>query len=154
MQPTNSRLRAAFSFQENPMTQIYAMPVPEHRRVECSARRFGAAFSFSVEPLVYVWAGRLAPDYDGGYWEFYCLCNGGFYMAPAADREFEVVAPNGFVGRLSSDALGIAACLYAFSHASFSAETALAEACAVHYHQLRDYALQHSQADQLLRLTD
>jgi hypothetical protein len=139
MQPTNSRLRAAFSFQENPMTQIYAMPVPEHRR---------------VEPLVYVWAGRLAPDYDGGYWEFYCLCNGGFYMAPAADREFEVVAPNGFVGRLSSDALGIAACLYAFSHASFSAETALAEACAVHYHQLRDYALQHSQADQLLRLTD
>jgi hypothetical protein len=136
------------------MNQIYAMPVPEHRRVECSARRFGAAFSFSVEPLVYGWAGRLAPDYDGGYWDFFCLCNGGFYMAPAADREFEVIAPNGFVGRLSSDALGIAACLYAFSHGSFGTPGELADACAVHYHQLRDYALQHPAAGKLLAAID
>jgi Antirestriction protein len=75
-------------------------------------------------------------------------------MAPGADRVFEVVAPNGFVGRLSSDALGIAACLYAFSHGSFGEAGDLAESCAVHYHQLREYALQHPAAGSLMAVID
>jgi hypothetical protein len=31
---------------------------------------------------VYAITGSIADDYDGGYWEFYELSNGGFYMPP------------------------------------------------------------------------
>lgn len=136
------------------MTLIYAMPVPEHRRVECTARRFGGRFSFSLEPTIYGWASRLADSYDGGYWDFNCLSNGGFFIAPAADRSFEVAAPNGYSGRLTAEALGIAACLYAYSHGSFGEDADLADACAVHYHQLREYALQHPAAGSLMAVID
>ena len=43
----------------------------------------------------------------------YQLSNGGFYMAPAADRLFHVICKNQFEGDLTADALGITACLYA-----------------------------------------
>ena len=135
-------------------TAIARTPVPVAQRSEFVDGLFGPHFPMQLEPYVFDTASRLSPDYHGGYWEFYQLGDGGFYMAPVADRTFEVVAPNGFVGRLSSDALGIAACLYAFSHGSFGTPGELAEACAAHYHQLREYTLQHSQADQLLGLTD
>jgi Antirestriction protein len=36
----------------------------------------------TVERTVYDVLNELAPDYCGGYWHFYALSNGGFYMAP------------------------------------------------------------------------
>jgi hypothetical protein len=30
-------------------------------------------------------ASQLSPDYNGGYWEFYNLSNGGFYIAGIGD---------------------------------------------------------------------
>jgi hypothetical protein len=135
------------------MPQIYPMLVPDDRRVECAARRFGLGF-LHVEPAIYAWAGRLAPSYSGGYWNYLCLSNGGWYMAPSTDEAFEVTAANGFSGSMSADALGIAACLYAFSHGSFGAQPDVAEACGAHFHQLRDYALQHPASDVLLAAID
>jgi hypothetical protein len=132
---------------------VCARPVPEHRRVECVARRFGLSFSPILEPAVHGWATRLADRYRGGHWTFYCLCNGGFYMAPGSEDPIDVTAPNGFTGRLSADALGITACLYAFSHLSFGAGE-FAEVCASHYHQLREYALQSQGAGQILAAID
>ncbi len=40
--------------------------VPEHQRVNHSAKLFGTAFPFRLEPAVYHWAERLSPDYTGG----------------------------------------------------------------------------------------
>jgi hypothetical protein len=133
---------------------ISARAVPEHRRVECAGRRFGIGFSPVLEPTIYGWASRLASQYHGGYWAFFCLCNGGFYMAPERDEAFDVSAPNGYIGRLSADALGIAACMYAFSHTSFSDSGLLGEACAEHYHRLREFALQHREAGGIAAVTD
>jgi hypothetical protein len=135
------------------MSLIYPMLVPEHRRVECAARRFGLGF-LHVEPAIYTWAGQLAPHYSGGYWNYFCMSNGGWYMAPATDETFEVIADNGFTGSMSADALGIAACLYAFSHGSFGTHREVADACGTHFHQLRDYALQHPAAEAILAVTD
>jgi hypothetical protein len=64
-------------------------------------------------------------------------------MAPDSDTTFHVACENGFEGELSADALGITACLYAYSHISFVLGSALAQTCAEQYHLLREFALDH-----------
>jgi hypothetical protein len=86
-------------------------------------------------------------------WQFHALSNGGFYMAPDGERGFEVSCENGFEGTLSADALGITACLYAFSHVSFG-EGAFAETCAEQYHLLREYTMDHPEVGAILAAID
>jgi hypothetical protein len=52
---------------------------------------FGVWFPLRLETFVYPITGRFAEDYSGGYWEFYTLRKGGFYMSPASDRSFHVI---------------------------------------------------------------
>ena len=98
-------------------------------------------------------AERLAADYHGAYWEFITLSNDSFYMAPRSETLFAVSCENGFVGQLSADALGITACLYAYSHLSFG-DGEFAQTCARHYHLLRDWAMAHVEAGAILRAID
>jgi hypothetical protein len=58
---------------------------------------FGTRRMLRGEALVYGWMKRLCKSYDGGYWHFYTLSNGGFYMAP--DRS-DAHAPAGRRQRL------------------------------------------------------
>ena len=136
------------------MTVIHRELVPEARRVGHTAELFGLGFPRRLEPSVFAAAGRLSPDYAGGRWLFYALSNGGFYMAPDGDAIHGVRCPNGFEGRLSADALGVAACLYAYSNLSFSGEPAFAHKMAEHYHLLRDYMLDHVEARAILGAID
>jgi hypothetical protein len=55
---------------------------------------------------------------------------------------------------LSGDALGIAVCLYAYSHLSFSSNHEFAQTCAQQYHWLRDYMLEHPEAQAILGAID
>ena len=134
-------------------TVIYRGLVPDDLRVAHTAGLFGVSFPLRLEPTVFTVAERLSTDYRGGYWEFYTLSNGGFYMAPHGDTLHEVRCDNGFVGSMSSDALGIVACLYAYSHLSFSGGT-FAETCAEHYHLLREYSLDHAEVGAILGAID
>lgn len=61
-----------------------------------------------------------------------------------------------YEGILSADALGITACLYAYSHShlSFLDNPTLAETCAEQYHCLRDYMLEQSEAEGILGAID
>ena len=117
---------------------------------------FGLHFPMMVEPTIFGMAQRLSPDYRGGYWQFYSLTNGGFYMAPDSDATFNVVCENGFEGQLSADALGIVACLYAYSHLSFMRIEGghVAKVCGGQYHLVRDYAMDHAEARAILRAID
>jgi hypothetical protein len=126
----------------------------EAERASHAAELFGINFPLRLEPTVFAMADRLAPDYNGGYWDFVALSNGGFYMAPASQAQFQVVCENGYEGSMSADALGIAVCLYAFSHLSFSGEMAFTQKCAEHYHRLREYALGHPEVRAILAATD
>jgi hypothetical protein len=55
------------------------------------------------EALVYGWLEQLSEDYTGGFWDFYTLSNGGFYMAPSGDKRFDIdVSGNGFTGELGA----------------------------------------------------
>jgi hypothetical protein len=54
---------------------------------------------------------------------------------------------------MTADALGIVACLYAYSNLSFG-DGAFAETCANHYHLLREFAMEHAEVRSILRAID
>jgi hypothetical protein len=127
--------------------------VPEDRRMDIVERLFGMAFPLQLEPVVYGITDRMAEEYTGGCWNFFTLSNGGFYMAPAEDTIFHVKCQNMYEGDLSADALGIAACLYAYSNLSFSLSD-VAREYARHYHLLREYMVEHPEVREILGATD
>lgn len=132
-------------------TAILATLVHDHARLDCLPRFFGK-HSVLVECAVFTMLDRMSQDYSGGYWGFYELSNGGFYMAPKADKRFRVMwEDNGFEGEVSADAAGIIACLMAFSHLSFQ----IADDCIVEaFHRLREFAMEHREAGLIFAAID
>ena len=124
------------------------------QRINHTANIFGINFPMRLEPFIYSITTRIAAEYDGGYWEFYKLSNGGFYMAPDSDQPFHVSCENGFEGKLSGDALGVVVCMYAYSNLSFGDANAFTETCANQYHLLRDYMLEHKEVSAILGAID
>ena len=127
--------------------------VPEDRRLDTTERLFGIHFPLQMEPVIYGITDRMAKDYHGGYWDFFTLSNNGFYMGPSTDDVFHVTCDNFFQGELSSDALGITACLYAYSHLSFT-NGRFGRVSACHYHRLREYMFEHPEVKAILQATD
>ena len=135
-------------------TTVTRQPVPEYQRLSVTAKLFGTWFPMRIEPVVFSFAERLSTDYTGGFWDFFTLNNGAFYMAPAGDGRFHVLCEKQFEGNLSADAFGITVCLYAFSNLSFSGPDAFADICFDHYHWLREYMMDHAEAEAILAATD
>lgn len=136
------------------MTMITSQLIANSNRVQHTADLFGVYFPMCLEPFIYAMTDSIAPDYRGGFWNFYALNNGGFYMAPDADHSFAVCCENGYEGRLSADGLGITVCLYAYSQLSFTGIPSFADRCAEQYHLLREYMLDHPEAAGILRAID
>jgi hypothetical protein len=131
--------------------KIEAREVGNGERMQMLPRHFGRDM-LTVEYAVYAFMRKLTAQYTGGYWTFFELSNGGFYMAPECETTFDIcVDGNGFEGSMSADAAGITACLFALSHLSFQIEN---ESIARHYHQLRDFALAHREASAILAAID
>ncbi len=130
---------------------IEAREVANEARLQSLPRHFGRHM-LTVESAVYAFMRRLANQYSGGYWAFFELSNGGFYMAPKCDTELSIcVDGNGFEGTMSADAAGITVCLFALSHLSFQiADDRIAE----HFHRLRDFALEHAETSAILAAID
>ena len=131
---------------------ITAALVPDANRVDFAHALFGIDFPIRLEPTVFCMASLLAPRYTGGFWRFYTLSNCGFFMAPESEP-FDVVSENGFEGQLSAEALGVTACLYAYSQLSFFNDR-LAAVCAEHYHRLREFAIRHPEVRAILAACD
>jgi hypothetical protein len=135
-------------------SSIHRSLLSNDQRIDLPAELFGAvAFPFKVEPTIFHMAGMLAAKYRGGFWDMFQLSNGGWYMSPAQNTLFVVSSRNGFSGSMTADALGITACLFAFSDLSFGGDD-LAEACAAQYHLLREFALDHFEARHILSTID
>ncbi len=128
--------------------------IPESQRIAHTAKLFGFHFPCRLEPTIYALADELSPDYQGGYWHFYHLANGAFYMAPMAEKPFHLTSPNGFAGELSPEAFGITVCLFAYSHLCFGGDADFTAVCADHFHGLRRYALAHPEARAILAAID
>lgn len=131
---------------------IYSGVLADHQRAQHAADLFGIHFAFLLEPTIFDLASRLSADYDGGYWTFHALSNGGFYMAPSAEQ-VRVQCPNGYEGVMSAGAFGIVACLYAYSSLAFRGD-GFAEVCAEHFHMLRALAISHIEAGAIMAAID
>jgi Antirestriction protein len=127
--------------------------VAEDQRTNVTADLFGVYFPIQLELFIFSMASRLSEDYGGGYWLFYSLDNGGFYMAPDSEGQFQVTSENGSEGSMSSDAFGITVCLFGFSNLSFGSGQ-FAETCAEQFHLLREFMMDHAEAGAILAATD
>lgn len=123
-------------------------------RTPFTARLFGTQFPLKIEPFIFHIASTQALNYCGGYWDFFKLSNGSFYMAPVADERFLMSCPNYYRGELSGDALGIVSSLCTYSLLSFGGEMPFARTCARHFHLLREYAGEHPEAPEIFRAID
>jgi hypothetical protein len=133
---------------------VTCQQVPEDQRLEITADLFGMHFPLHIEPTIYGIADQIAPDYSGGFWEFFTLSNGGFFMSAPGDRMYAVECFNGYRGDLSPQALGITVCLTAYSFLSFSGDTPFARTCSDHYYKLREFMFGHEEVAAILRAID
>jgi hypothetical protein len=120
--------------------------VAEGDRLGCLPRHFGSAM-LSFETSVYQFMELLCKDYTGGYWDYYELSNGGFFMAPSSATEWFFVCPNRFEGSLSAVAAGIVACLYALGNLL---DESSPDSIIEQYYLMEDYA-RHLQEWPLIR---
>ena len=87
---------------------VTASLVASNRRLTFLPTYFGPRLMMRGESLVYAWLRRLSEDYNGGFWNYYELSNGGFYLAPElTGRLCLEVDGNGYSGELSADAAGV-----------------------------------------------
>ena len=139
--------------QEQPVT---ASLVAEAQRLDFLPAYFGPRLMMRGEALVYAWLRRLCERYNGAYWHYYTLSDGGFYMAPDLPDRLEIeVDGNGFRGELSADAAGIVATLFALGQlAAEAADTDAGDALIDRYHFLRGFAASHAEAAAIYRAID
>lgn len=121
---------------------ILATKVEDAQRINTLPKHFGR-YMAAVESLVYQFTRRLVREYHGGYWNFYELSNGGFYMAPDREPMAVWVEGNSFEGTMSADALGVTVCLFAFSHGSFRYANDPSAVFARHFELLREFSYLH-----------
>lgn len=140
---------------ETPVTRTL---VPEGERFEFLPAKVGPQLFVLFENSVYQTLDRLTEgDYTGGYWEFYELSNGGWYMAPTGVRPYRfMIESNGYEGVLSADASGIVATMFAMNGALHNAplETKQARYLTNAYYALKDYACEHAEAAGILGAID
>lgn len=71
------------------------------------------------ESIVYAWMRELSDEYKGGFWNYYRLSNGGFYMSPEMHPSSLIICQNDFRGTMSTDAVGIVCTLFALRYLSY-----------------------------------
>ncbi len=133
------------------VARIDARRVDDSRRLGTLPRYFGHRLMM-FESAVYGFMHQFAQDYRGGFWQFYELTNGGFFMAPDRDSFRFSVDTNGYEGVLSANAAGLTVCLFTYSHLSF--HDTRDDLFAEHFRRLREFALQHAEAVQIFAAID
>ncbi|WP_179400666.1 antirestriction protein [Burkholderia guangdongensis] len=139
--------------------EITVTAVPEQERMKFMPYLFTAKCFILSEQTLFRTARKISKEYNGGHWEFAKLSNGSGFAYPESPEKFSVyVDGNGFEGELGREAFGIVCTLFALSGAcayAFMKEmTAANETLHDHYHQLRDYVAQHTEAKQIFRAID
>lgn len=137
------------------VTPLIRTTIAEDKRLDATENHFGIWFPMTIEVAVYQITEHITQGaYSGGWWWMYEVSNGGFYMAPDVDQAFQVSCDNYWQGELSADALGVTACLYAFSRLSYAENVKFGKLCAEHYYLLRDYMYEHPEAAAIAAATD
>ncbi|MFO9250761.1 antirestriction protein [Legionella pneumophila serogroup 8] len=132
-------------------TTIQAVAVNDNQRLFFLSKYFGNKMMIA-ENGIFNALGKLCSGYTGGFWNYYELSNGGFYMAPCLDEKLELfVESNGYKGVLSADAAGIVACLYVINQFCWKYKS---EKMINHYYLLRDFAAEHTETSEIYAAID
>lgn len=132
-------------------TKIKAMLVSEKQRLAFLPKYFGKRM-IAAEHGIYNAMGKLCTNYNGAFWNYYELSNAGIYMAPCLEKKLEmVVVSNGYEGVLTADAAGIVVSLYMINQLCWLDQS---EKMIDHYYSLRDYASEHSEANEIYAAID
>lgn len=123
----------------------------ESKRLEFLPRFVGKHF-MAYEGFIFNRMREDAEKYNGGFWEYYALSNGGFYMGLDQSEPLTMQCiGNYFEGTMSADAASIGVNLFALNAFAWQLDPdKFSEA----YRQLRDYALQHDEAAQIMAYID
>lgn len=107
----------------------------------------------TFEVVIFTTMGQFCDDYDGGYWEYCTLSNGGAFIYPDLHQEtLTLFNPhNDNEANVSCEAAGIAVCLMMYSLWSFKTKS---ETLVERFYQLRDYAIQHPESSAIFHLID
>lgn len=136
------------------LESLIATPVSNHLRTRFWQTHFGTVKGFATfEVVIFTTMGQFCDDYEGGYWEYCTLSNGGAFIYPDLNREkLTLFNPhNGNEADVSCEAAGIAVCLIMYSLWSFQIES---ELLVERFYQLRDYAAQHPERSAIFHLID
>lgn len=110
------------------------------------------------EQNIYGYTDHFTDEYHGGFWDFYELSNGGFYMSLSSDKELTFTNPdNYFSESMDADTISIIINLYVFNHLAFKYhdKNEATSARFTHlYHHLFDYAETHPNATLIMRAID
>lgn len=137
--------------QANEMPLICSL-VNDEQRVNILPRYTGRHYML-MESLVYKVMREYSDTYNGGFWIMWELSNGSFYMAPGDKNETYPMAcvGNFYNGTMSADAAGIVSCLVAFNRLAW--HTQEERFCDLFY-GLREWAVEHPEADQIFAAID
>jgi len=130
---------------------ITATLVPDSRRLDFLPRHFGERAMLKVENSVYDWMRNLCSAYNGGYWNYMELSNGGAFMFPAGVDQFEIkVDGNGFDRKVGAEVAGIIATAFALNGMLWRGHDSLTEK----YEQLLEFISQHPESATIRRALD
>lgn len=138
------------------MTAIAKTRLDGASRQSALTQYFGVR-AVQFEMCVFTLMDRYCPDYAGGYWDFYSLDNGGFFMSLSDNSRLRIMnMDNGFGGRMSPEAASIGVNLIAINRLQWSEN--LTHKSAAHltglFDKLRDYAFQRDEAALIARFID
>ena len=135
---------------------VTASLVAEDDRLEFLPKHFGIRRMLQGEALVFGWMDALSKTYGGGYWNFYTLSNGGFYMAPDRKDAMRIdVVGNDFSGDVSADAAGVIATLFALRQMAHDLRgTEDGNTAGESYRRLLDFVGAHPEAGAIYRAID
>jgi hypothetical protein len=130
---------------------IKATKVTIKNRFSFLYKQFGS-FSIQAEASLYQFLDDSYANYNGGYWHFYELDNGGFYLAP--DFVFPIgltIVDNCFDEFVSADAAGIIATLFVLSRLCLTIKS---DDILDKYNLLLDFAGEHEEAVKIFSAID
>lgn len=126
--------------------------VGESERLNILPKLFGERLMILGENAVYNQMSAMCSEYGGGFWNYYELPNGAYYMVPTGSEKYEMSWElNWFSGVVSADAAGLIVTLVALSQMSFRDRT---DICAENFHKLRDLLDEHPEASLIFRAID
>lgn len=107
----------------------------------------------TFEVVTFTTLGQFCEAYNGGYWEYCSLSNGGAFIYPDINADTLTLfnMHNGNEALVSCEAAGIVVCLILYSIWSFQTKS---EVMCDRFYQLRDYALQHPESAAIFHLID